>query len=411
MPTRNDARKALAGLLKACRSAPKEEFSSDAMQKLRIVAAAARYANHHLKLVETSAVLPERFAEIITAVKASETAVQRRFERGYYADQLGEPTGFLNTILLLPLKRESLQGAISSDIILELQASADQELGQISSLRMEAEKSLETQRVDAARVGEIVASMEQRAKAIEQTAQAADKRREKALDDQLKRQSTEHSRLLEDGRKRQDEEIRKSREDAEANLALLREEWKTASSKSQVEAEAALEMVQQHLRRTEEIVGVVSNTALAGSYAKVADQEHSDANRWRWISVGAMVGIIACALFALIHSLSEGFSVSAFTAKVITSFAFGILAAYAGRESGRHRRREQEARRMQLELATIDAYLLPLPEKQRHAIKAAVADRIFGQRAPEKEKDKESEAGSGLPPILDYLKLVVPDAK
>ena len=114
-----------------------------------------------------------------------------------------------------------------------------------------------------------------------------------------------------------------------------------------------------------------------------------------------MVGIIVVALGSLLGWFGTTDDPIALVTKMFSSLTLGVLAAYAGREAGTHRRREQFARKVQLELASIDAYLASLPKTEQDAIKAALADRLFGQPLP------GSDGGEVTPPnsFLEVLKL------
>lgn len=53
------------------------------------------------------------------------------------------------------------------------------------------------------------------------------------------------------------------------------------------------------------------------------------------------------------------------------------LAAFLGNQSIRHRRREETYRALELELATLDPFLVTMEDEDRHRIKASLAPRYF----------------------------------
>ena len=74
-----------------------------------------------------------------------------------------------------------------------------------------------------------------------------------------------------------------------------------------------------------------------------------------------------------------------------TVLVIAIPAVYAAQESSKHRRREQQNRKLQIELASIDAYLVQLPEAKRHELKEKLTEKFFGQpEAPVKEEQVSS---------------------
>ena len=65
-------------------------------------------------------------------------------------------------------------------------------------------------------------------------------------------------------------------------------------------------------------------------------------------------------------------------------------AAYAANESSKHRERERLNRKVHLELASIDAYLVLLPEDQRNNIKGNLAEKFFGVPVLKEKADELS---------------------
>jgi hypothetical protein len=125
-------------------------------------------------------------------------------------------------------------------------------------------------------------------------------------------------------------------------------------------------------------VGVIGNTGMTGGYKQTADAEKKAANRLRWLAVGALaLAVISSTAFALFHG--DDFNWQVFASKSFISVPLLVLAGYAARESAKHRREEQYARKVELQLASIDSYLIELPDTERHRIKAKLADRFFAE--------------------------------
>ena len=57
---------------------------------------------------------------------------------------------------------------------------------------------------------------------------------------------------------------------------------------------------------------------------------------------------------------------------------FAAFAAYAGHESSKHREQSRVYRQVELQLASLDAYLVTLPEQKQDEIREHLADRFFG---------------------------------
>lgn len=120
---------------------------------------------------------------------------------------------------------------------------------------------------------------------------------------------------------------------------------------------------------------------MAGGYQLVANDEKKAADFWRWVAVVGLAGAIAATIFALFHGLSNGFELDRFFAKAAVAIPFLALASYAARESSRHRQQERINRKIELQLASLDAYLVTLPEDEQNRLRAKLADRFFGELA------------------------------
>jgi hypothetical protein len=168
-------------------------------------------------------------------------------------------------------------------------------------------------------------------------------------------------------------------------------------------AAVLLDQLERNRDKAKELVGIIASTGMAGGYEKAALEDDRQANRWRWIALVSMIGIVGFAIYALVATVRGEFDTGEFISKVFVSFTFGIIAAYAGREAEKHRRRQQTNRRLHLEFASIDAYLASLPATERNAIKAAIADRIFGHFDAESASDEPVRA---TPSILEFMKLL-----
>jgi uncharacterized phage infection (PIP) family protein YhgE len=187
-------------------------------------------------------------------------------------------------------------------------------------------------------------------------------------------------------------------------LSDLGDDARTTMAGLTEHAQAELDGLKEKQERAAEIVGIIARTGMAGGYQQVADEERGQANFWRWIAVAAMSAIVGLALWMVVSVAMDDASTTALLTKSFATLTLGILAGYAGREGGKHRRREQRNRRLQLELSSIDAYLETLPEAERNAIKGALADRLFGSPDP-----PESDGADSVRPasMMDLVKLLM----
>lgn len=148
------------------------------------------------------------------------------------------------------------------------------------------------------------------------------------------------------------------------------------------EAKARLDELNELRSEAERAVGATGAAVLAAGYQKEANAETKAANLWRLIAVAAFVGATGVAIFAVAHGLSAGFDIERFFAKIALGIPILGLAYYAAHESSRHREQARVNRRVELQLASLDAYLRDLPELERHRVRAQLADGFFESGLP-----------------------------
>lgn len=158
--------------------------------------------------------------------------------------------------------------------------------------------------------------------------------------------------------------------------------------------EEAQEKSDQHLNRlkmreeeVDRIFGAIGSASFAGHFKNTADTERTTANWLRVVALCLMGAMIAVAGIAFYYSITHDVTWHTFAFRLGTAIVIAIPAICAAQESSKHRDRENGLRKTHLELASIDAYLVLLPEAQRNEIKAKLTEKFFGREEP-KEKDE-----------------------
>jgi len=138
--------------------------------------------------------------------------------------------------------------------------------------------------------------------------------------------------------------------------------------------------------RIERLLGIVGEEALIGSYSKSANEDEKQANFWRWVTVGSILIAILAAAGAALSIVNQSAVVEPnwyhLAAKTLLTFSFGGLAAYAGRQSGEHRRAQRDAKHMATQLAAVKPYLDDMDDPvKRDDLLREIAMKLFGQPA------------------------------
>ena len=165
----------------------------------------------------------------------------------------------------------------------------------------------------------------------------------------------------------------------------------------------------QHLNRlktreeeVDRIFGAIGSASFAGHFKNTADTERSTADWLRIVALCLMAAMIIVAGVAFYFSIMHDVSWHTFAFRLGTAIVIAIPAIYAAQESSKHRDRENGLRKTHLELASIDAYLVLLPEAQRNEIKAKLTEKFFGREEP-----KEKEEAVSKHALFDLLSSVV----
>jgi hypothetical protein len=182
---------------------------------------------------------------------------------------------------------------------------------------------------------------------------------------------------------RAEEVIERVSEEAEKASEGLSKQSETLLKKTTQSINSVLADVREKREHVDELYGVITNTGTASAFRDDAEQQKSQANRWRWIAVLFAVlaaGAAAWAALSAAHDADD--STHALIARLALGAAAGGIAAYAARQSGRHRQREEDARRLELELTAFGPFIESLPEDAQTEARREFLDRIFVGRTP-----------------------------
>lgn len=217
---------------------------------------------------------------------------------------------------------------------------------------------------------------------------------------------SEFQRQFSESEERRRTEFAESEKNQETRFRDSQEKW-DGEFKRFIEGQSTLsenhlENIAAHKKRAEELLHVIANTGMVGGYQRIANDERKVAVRWQIITVAAFVGLIIFAILAFSATLGSNVSWQAFGARVFVAAAFGVLGAYAARQAERHEAVERSNRRLELALASIDPYLVSLPEDKQHQVKQELAMKFFGETPEIKQKAEEINGNSA-----DLLRMAI----
>lgn len=175
-----------------------------------------------------------------------------------------------------------------------------------------------------------------------------------------------------------------------------------------VKTKGFIQKLEDYKERAEELVNVIANTGMIGGYQEFANKERKAANLWKIIAVASFIGLIGFAIYAFygVLKIEPKLNWPLFAGRVFVASTFALLGTYAARLADRHEEKERINRRMELELKSIDPYLVGLPKEDQHKIKASLAEKLFAKKEPIKTKKEEKVSGASFDVIKQLVETI-----
>lgn len=163
----------------------------------------------------------------------------------------------------------------------------------------------------------------------------------------------------------------------------------------------------EHLKKqAENIVGVIGNTGIVGGFQQFANKERNSALFWKIIAFLSFSGLIIFGILSFRLTVGSEFNWGILGARLFAASTFGILAAYAARLADKHDFSEKLNRKMELELASIDPYIVNLPEDLKNEIKKQLSDKLFGQYDVLKFNKEEKVSKNSIDLVKSTLEIL-----
>jgi len=132
--------------------------------------------------------------------------------------------------------------------------------------------------------------------------------------------------------------------------------------------------------QAERIMNAISNTSMVGRYQEVANQEKDSFEFWRRFTTGSM---IALCFFALINFFFLPIGTEVIWAdigkRLFVAATLATLAGFASRQAKIHLEASRKYRKIELELTSLNPYLLELEDDKRKEILAEMVGKFFGK--------------------------------
>jgi len=197
---------------------------------------------------------------------------------------------------------------------------------------------------------------------------------------------------------REAQEQRKSQFDAMVNefaktkeivITTHQKKLTNIESEGKQKSDELLTKINGQLDKAVEIVGTIVKTTMSGNYQIIANREYKNAWIMRGVALLAFLGMGGMVIWA-VSSMTlgpNGIDWGTFAFRISLGVAFLFPGLYCATEASRHWNAEKHNRRIALELAALDPFLVKLDEAKQKEIIEKKADEYFGQRVSQEAKD------------------------
>lgn len=245
------------------------------------------------------------------------------------------------------------------------------------------------------------AAAEQRLEELTATVDTQKARLDQAISEyqsQFSSAQEERSRAAEELRSAQTAEfqahIKRIGEDAEAEMEARR-----------TDVDVVFQEINRYRDQAAKVTEAIGITGMAEGFRKDADEQKKAADQLRVGAVSALVATAVLAIWAATATRAGAFQGTTFLARIVVSAAVGSIATYLIIQSAHHRERERRARKVELELASIDPYLALMPSEVSVEVKTKLADAWFGQ--PVAPIDDPGGAHAASIPVAEFIQAVI----
>jgi hypothetical protein len=175
----------------------------------------------------------------------------------------------------------------------------------------------------------------------------------------------------------------------EAAITAMNESADAAITSLRSNADETFEHVESRRKKIESIYEIVFKEGTASAFSAEAEKERGQANIWRIVAIGFATAAVLIAALTAFLSHPSGLDVEELIARLASAVAFGAIAAYAGQQSGRHRRREEDAKQLELDLTAIGPFVEEIDEAKRDEVRQLFVQRWMESRS--RDYDAESD--------------------
>lgn len=173
-------------------------------------------------------------------------------------------------------------------------------------------------------------------------------------------------------------------------------------------ADQTLEVLDEKKQEAVDLVDLVATSTTAGAFGKEAEAQQEQADAWRRYAIYGGIAAAIVGIAAIVASFFNDPSPSLIIAKIAAVTLLLGIAGYAAGQSGQHRRREQRAKRLYLELVAFGPFAEPLGPDAKLAVRKDFIERLFVGDPGEDHHDRDARLSdenlSALAKLIDLIR-------
>lgn len=314
----------------------------------------------------------------------------------------------------LPISKQDITEQSFTASLVEYKKLTEKSFSELKKSKDELLESVKTITTDSAeqkdKLEELVSEIEKYDESIQTSLRSFNERFDQTeqqysekLDETTNNFENQYQRFSEDISEKLNANVVANEEKVEELLAEHKVQFSEQTDNQKLDAQAVLDELEEKKVEASNLLQIIGNIGITGNYKNIANNEKKAADNWRRIALGLMIGMVLIIGITIFISATNGFDWKLALFRVGAAFVLAIPAAYAAKESAKHRSLENHNRRSELELASLDPYLEKLPKETRDKVKEELTKKFFGLNSTE-QKVEEPVSNKA---IFDLLKTAI----
>ena len=314
----------------------------------------------------------------------------------------------------LPISKQAITQESFTASLIEFKKLAEKSIAELKKSKDELLESVEAIKIDSTeqkhKLEKLVVEIKRYDETIETSISSFKERFDETkqkysdkLEETTNGFETQYQNFSEDINDKLNANVAENEDKVEELLTKHKEKYTAQTEQQKADAQGVLDELERKREEASNLLQIIGNIGITGNYQNIANNEKKSADNWRRIALGLMIGMVLIIGVTIFISATNGFDWKLALFRVGAAFMLAIPAAYAAKESAKHRILENHNRRAELELASLDPYLEKLPKDTRDKVKEELTKKFFGLNStePKVEEPVSNKA------IFDLLKTAI----